>query len=60
MGAMGKLEPAERYVVMIQLKGPKSAEQAKIVNDFVKKLKDEMGAEVKISVTGALGERAER
>ena len=53
MGAMGNLDPKERYVVMIQVKGPKSEDQAKIVNDIVKKLKDEMGAEVKISVTGS-------
>jgi len=53
MGAMGKLGAEERYVVMIQVKGPKSEEQAKIVNDLVKKLKDQMGAEVKISVTGS-------
>jgi len=55
MGAMGRMGEGERYVVMIQVKGPKSEQQAKIVNDLVKKLKDEMGAEVKISVTGSTG-----
>jgi hypothetical protein len=60
MGAMGKLESNERYVVMIQLKGPKTAAEAKVVNDLVKKLKDDLGAEVKISVTGAQGGPVDR
>ncbi len=54
MGAMGKLSAGERYVVAIQIKGPKSEQQVKAVNDLITKLKNEMGAEIKISVTGSV------
>jgi hypothetical protein len=42
----------QRYVVMVQITGPKNADDAKNVNDLVKKLREELGAEVRISITG--------
>lgn len=52
MPGMGPLTEGQRYVVMIQIPGAKTNDDAKKVNDLVAKLK-ELGAEVKISITGA-------
>lgn len=54
MPGMGPLAEGQRYVVMIQMPGPKNSDDAKKVNDLVASLKG-MGAEVKISITGSKG-----
>lgn len=51
MPGMGPLTEGQRYVVMIEIPGEKTNDDAKKVNDLVAKLK-ELGAEVKISITG--------
>jgi hypothetical protein len=51
MPGMGQLTGGERYVVMVQIKGPRTLADAKKVNDLVASLR-ELGAEVKISITG--------
>jgi hypothetical protein len=52
MPGMGPMTAGQRYVVMVQITGPKNADDAKNVNDLVKKLREELGAEVRISITG--------
>jgi hypothetical protein len=52
MPGMGPLSAGDRYVIMVQIPGPKNQDDAKKLNDLVKKLREEMGAEVKISITG--------
>jgi hypothetical protein len=56
MPGMGPLAEGQRYIVMVQMPGPKNSDDAKKVNDLVAKL-TEMGAEVKISITGGKGDR---
>ena len=54
MGAMGPLADGQRYVVMVQIPGPKTPDDAKAVNDLVARLQ-QLGADVKISITGSKG-----
>jgi hypothetical protein len=56
MPGMGQLTGGQRYVVMVQIPGPKTLDDAKKVNDLVAKLR-ELGAEMKISITGVGEER---
>jgi len=53
---MGPLPPGQRYVVIIQIPGPKSAGDAGKVNELLGKL-TELGAKLKIQIIG--GKRPE-
>ena len=52
MGAMGKLTGDQRYVMTVEIPGPKTVDDADKVNALVKELKDKFGATVKVSITG--------
>jgi len=52
MGAMGNLAGDQRYVMTVEIPGPKTVDDADKVNKLVKELKDKFGATVKVSITG--------
>jgi hypothetical protein len=52
MGAMGPLASDKRYVVTVQIPGPKTAADAEKVNRLVEELKEKFGATVKLAITG--------
>jgi hypothetical protein len=52
MGAMGKLTGDQRYVMTVEIPGPKTVADADKVNALVKELKDKFGATVTLSITG--------
>ncbi len=53
MGGMDQLTEDKRYVVMIEIEGPKDADIAQKVNNLVQQLKNlPIGARVRISITG--------
>jgi len=52
MPAMGKLTGDERYVVTVEVPGPKTAADAEKINALIDDLKARFGASVKVSVTG--------
>jgi hypothetical protein len=53
MGAMEKLDGAERYIVTLEVLGPKDEAIAKLVNDAVANLKKApINAVVKVSING--------
>jgi hypothetical protein len=49
---MGKLTGDERYVVTVEVPGPKTAADAEKINALIDDLKARFGASVKVSVTG--------
>jgi hypothetical protein len=52
MGAMPSLPGDKRYVMIVDIPGPKTAVEAEQVNKLVKELKDKFGATVRFSMTG--------
>jgi hypothetical protein len=53
MGAMEKLDGAERYIVTLEVLGPKDEAIAKLVNDALANLKKApINAVVKVSING--------
>ena len=53
MGGQGPLGPDQRFVVTIEIPGPKTAQDAAKVNKIVEDLKQQFGASVKLSITGS-------
>ena len=52
MPAMGELARDQRYVVTVEISGPKTAADAEKVNAIVDDLKRKFGASVKLSISG--------
>ena len=52
MGAMPPVPQDKRYVMIVEIPGLKTAEDAEKVNKIVKDLKDRFGASVKFSIVG--------
>lgn len=52
MGAMGPLAGDKRYVMTVDIPGPKTASDAEKVNKLVAELKEKFGATVKLAITG--------
>ena len=52
MPAMGPLAPDQRYVVTVEISGPKNAADAEKINALVADLKQRFGASVKLSIIG--------
>jgi hypothetical protein len=52
MGGMGALAGDQRYVLTIEIKGPRTAKQAEDLNKMVADLK-KLGGYVKLSITGS-------
>jgi hypothetical protein len=55
MPGMGKLEGDQRYVVTVEISGPKTAEDAEKINALVADLRQRFGASVKLSISGLKG-----
>jgi hypothetical protein len=53
MGGMGPLAGDQRYVLTVEIKGPKTAQQADELNKIVADLKKKLGGYVKLSITGS-------
>jgi hypothetical protein len=51
MPAMGPVPEGQRYIVVIEIPGPKQTPDANKVNELLGKLR-ELGAELKIQITG--------
>jgi hypothetical protein len=49
---MPALAPDQRYVVTVEISGPKTAEDAEKINALVADLKQRFGASVKLSISG--------
>lgn len=52
MGAMGSLTSDKRFVVTVEIPGPKSAADTEKINRLVNELKEKFGATVKLAITG--------
>lgn len=52
MPAMGALAGDQRYVVTVEISGPKSAADAEKINALVADLRQKFGASVKLSIIG--------
>lgn len=52
MPAMGELARDQRYVVTVEILGPKTPDDAEKVNAIVDELKRKFGASVKLSISG--------
>lgn len=49
---MGPLAPDQRYVVTVEISGPKTADDAEKINALVADLRQRFGASVKLSISG--------
>ena len=52
MPGMGPLARDQRYVVTVEISGPKTAEDAEKINALVADLRQKFGASVKLSISG--------
>jgi len=52
MPAMGALAGDQRYVVTVEISGPKTAADAEKINALVADLRQKFGASVKLSIVG--------
>ena len=52
MPAMGALAGDQRYVVTVEISGPKTAADAEKINALVADLRQRFGASVKLSISG--------
>jgi len=55
MPGMAKLEADQRYVVTVEILGPKTTADAEKVNALVDDLRQRFGASVKLSISGFKG-----
>ena len=53
MGAMGPLAGDQRYVLTVEIGGPKTAKDAATLNKIVADLKKKLGGSVKLSIVGS-------
>ena len=53
MGGMGSLAGDQRYVLTIEISGPKTAKEAATLNKIVADLKKQLGGSVKLSIIGS-------
>lgn len=53
MPAMGELTRDQRYVLTVEISGPKDSAAAEKVNAIIDDLKEKFGASVKLSISGS-------
>jgi hypothetical protein len=49
---MGALAPDQRYVVTVEIPGPKTEQDAEKINELVAEIRRRFGASVKLSISG--------
>lgn len=57
MPALGPLASDQRYVVTLEISGPKNSQDVEKINALVADLKQKFGASVKLSITGSKAAR---